>query len=101
MKKQDKDFFESLGVKFNGGIGEKYNIFALEQGILIAEALETKDKIIEFKDLDFDEQKKLVPGLSDEHSGNTFGLALRSAIAYLPQLLVNKRDDKIETIIKF
>jgi len=69
MKKQDKDFFESLGVKFNGGIGEKYNIFALEQGILIAEALETKDKIIEFKDLDFDEQKKLVPGLSDEHSG--------------------------------
>jgi hypothetical protein len=42
----------------------------------------------------------MVPGLSDQHSGNTFGLALRAAIAYLPQLLVNRRDSKIDTIIK-
>lgn len=100
MKKEDREFFESIGVKFDEGFGEKYNTFALEQGILIANSLETKEKIIEFKDMDWEDQKKMVPGLSDEHSGNTFGLALRGAIAYLPQLLANRRDDKINTIIK-
>lgn len=100
MRKEDKEFFESIGVKFEVGFGEQYNTFALEQGILIAEALQTKERIIEFKDMDWEVQKKMVPGLSNEHSGNTFGLALRGAIAYLPQLLVNKRDDKIDTIIK-
>jgi hypothetical protein len=66
MKQEDKEFFESLGVKFDEGFGSQYNIFALEQGILIPETLQTKEKIIEFNQLGFDEQKKLVPGLSSD-----------------------------------
>jgi hypothetical protein len=101
MKKEDLEFFENLLGKENidGGFGRQYNLFAMEQGVLIAEALQTKEAIIDFKDKDWSEQKKLVPGLDDGHSGNTFGMSLRFAIEYLPQLLVNKRDKKIDDII--
>ena len=101
MRKEDLEFFENLVGKDNidAGFGRQYNLFAMEQGILIAEALQTKEAIIEFKDKGWDEQKKLVPGLDDGHSGNTFGMALRFAIAYLPQLLVNRRDERIDSVI--
>jgi len=101
MKKEDFEFFENLVGKdqIDAGFGRQYNLFAMEQGILIAEALQTKEAIIEFKDKGWDEQKKLVPGLDDGHSGNTFGMALRFAIAYLPQLLVNRRDERIDSVI--
>jgi hypothetical protein len=101
MKKEDFEFFENLVGKDNidAGFGRQYNLFAMEQGILIAEALQTKEAIIEFKDKGWDEQKKLVPGLDDGHSGNTFGMALRFAIAYLPQLVANRRDDRIDSVI--
>jgi hypothetical protein len=55
---------------------------------------------MKFKDISFDEQRKMVPGLSDKHSGNTFGMALQAAVAYLPQLSINRRDIKIDNIIK-
>jgi len=101
MKKEDLDFFENLVGKDNidAGFGRQYNLFAMEQGILIAEALQTKEAIMEFKDKGWNEQKKLVPGLDDGHSGNTFGMALRFAIAYLPQLVSNRRDDRIDSVI--
>ena len=101
MRKEDLEFFENLVGKDNidAGFGRQYNLFAMEQGILIAEALQTKEAIIEFKDKGWDEQKKLVPGLDDGNSGNTFGVALRFAIAYLPQLLVNRRDERIDSVI--
>jgi hypothetical protein len=101
MKKEDLEFFENLIGKDNidGGFGRQYNLFVMEQGILIAESLQTKEAIIEFKDKDWNEQKILVPGLDDGHSGNTFNMALRFAIAYLPQLLVNRRDERIDNII--
>lgn len=101
MKKEDLEFFENLvgSDNIDAGFGRQYNLFAMEQGILIAEALQTKEAIIEFKDKGWDEQKKLVPGLDDGHSGNTFGMALRFAIAYLPQLVANRRDDRIDSVI--
>jgi len=71
MKKEDLEFFENLVGKDNidKGFGRQYNLFAMEQGILIAEALQTKEAIIEFNNKDWDEQKRLVPGLDDGHSG--------------------------------
>ena len=117
MKKEDLDFFENLVGKENldKGFGREYNLFAMEQAIVIAEALQTKEAIIEFKDKGWDEQKKLVPGLDDGHSGNTFGnsfhnvwklpnskhyiMALRFAISYLPHLVANRRDDRIDSVI--
>jgi hypothetical protein len=101
MRKEDLEFFENLVGKDNidAGFGRQYNLFAMEQGILIAESLQTKEAIIDFKDKGWDEQKKLVPGLDDGHSGNTFGMALRFAISYLPQLVANRRDDRIDSVI--
>jgi hypothetical protein len=98
MLEEDKIFFESLGVRFGGDSGE-YNYFACSQGILIANALETEEKIVEYNKLGWEEQKRLVPGISDEHSGGTWGLAINAAVRYLPMLLVNKRDKKIDDIL--
>ena len=52
MKKEDLDFFENLVGKENldKGFGREYNLFAMEQAIVIAEALQTKEAIIEFND---------------------------------------------------
>ena len=99
MLEEDKIFFESLGVRFDGDSGE-YNYFACSQGILIANTLETEEKIIEYNKLGWEEQKRIVPGISDDHSGGTWGLAINAAVRYLPMLLVNKRDKKIDDILK-
>ena len=98
MLEEDKIFFESIGVKFDGDFGE-YNYFACSQGILIANVLEDEKKIIEYNKLGWEEQKKIVPGISDDHSGGTWGLAINAAVRYLPMLLVNKRDKKIDDIL--
>ena len=94
MIQEDIDFFESKGVKLN----DPYTIFGVSEGILIAECLETKEEILKFNSLSFSEQKKLVP-ISDEHSGGTFNLAIKSAIIYLEKLKQDKRDHKINHII--
>ncbi len=95
MTEQDKEFFESLVGDLNEGMGLAYNRFCCEQGILIAESLKTKDKIIEFHKMNWNELKNLVPGLDDGHSGNTFSSACKLAIAYLPRI----RDKRIDEVI--
>lgn len=96
MTKEDIEFFESLLGDLNSGMGVGYNRFCCDQGILIAESLRDKEKIIEFHKMNCDDQKKLVPGLDDGHSGNTFGMACRLAIAYLPRI----REKRIDVILK-
>lgn len=101
MKAEDLEFFTNLlGDHMDDGFGREYNLFCCEQGVEIATALETKERIVEFHKMDWEEQKELVPNLSDGHSGNTFSMSCRLAISYLPQLIINKRDDRIETIVK-
>jgi hypothetical protein len=62
---------------------EPYELFTCEQAVEIANALKTPDEISRFHKLEFVEQKKLVPALSDDHSGNTFGAACHLASIYL------------------
>jgi len=98
MTTQDLDFFKEKLGDLNEGFGYEYNIFCCEQAIIIATALQTKDKIIEFNKADSNTQFKMVPGLSDDHSGNTFGMSCKIAIAYIPRLIENVRDEKIDII---
>jgi len=95
MTQEDKEFFESLVGDLNEGMGLSYNNFCCEQGILIAESLRIKEKIMEFYKMEWDEQKKLVPGLDEGHSGNTFGMACKLAITYLPRI----REKRIDEVI--
>jgi len=95
MKQVDREFFESIVGDLNSGMGEAYNRYCCEQGIIIAEALRSKDKIIEFSKMGWGQQKAEVPGLDDGHSGNTFNMACRLAIVYLPQI----RDRRIDEVI--
>jgi hypothetical protein len=99
MNKDDRQFFEELTGGLDQGFGLEYNLFCCEQGMLIAESLQTKEKIVEFHKADWDIQKKMVPTISDEHSGNTFDMSCRLSISYLPQLKIKIRDEKIEDII--
>lgn len=64
---------------------EAYEMFVCTEAVRIAEALKTANAIRRWKELEFDEQRRLVPNLSDDHSGNTFGASCFLALAYLEQ----------------
>jgi len=101
MTNEDLEFFkEKFGGDLSKGMGISYNSFACEEAMLIAGCLETEERIIAFSKKDWNEQKKEVRLLSEDHSGGTFNMSIRLAIMYLPMLKANKRDDKIEIIIK-
>jgi len=101
MNNNDLQFFkELLGESINEGFGYEYNIFCCEQAVIIAETLKTKEKIIEFYKADYPNQKKMVPLISEDHSGNTFEMSCRLSISFLPQLKANQRDQKIDGIIE-
>lgn len=101
MTTEQREFFDKLfgGKVSEEGFGLQYNLFCCEQGILIAESLRSEDEIIKFHKLDWGEQAKLVPGLDDGHSGNTFMMSCRLAIQYLTMLKSIKRDETINEIL--
>lgn len=99
MEKSDLDFFKNLIGDIDSGFGKEYNIFCFSEAVKIATKLCNKDEIIKFHKEAFETQVKMVPDLDNSHSGNTFDMSCRLAISYLPQLLVNKRDGKIDKII--
>lgn len=97
MTTNDIEFFKSIGVKFDekDDLGNRYITFCCEQAILISESLRTREKIEIFNKANWDEQKRMVPGISDDHSGNTFSVACKLAIHYIPML----RDKRIDDIL--
>lgn len=58
---------------------ESYELFSCEQAIIIANTLKTPEAIQQFVNKPYTEQKEMVPDLSDDHSGNTLGFAIRLA----------------------
>lgn len=66
-------------------MGYQYQMFAFTEGFKIATALKTMEEVERFSKLPYMEQVKLVPGLSDQHSGNTFGMAVQYAYWYLKE----------------
>ena len=59
-----------------------YELFVCEEAVKIAEVCETVEGVDEFIKLPTSTQTKMV---SDQHSGNTFGMAVRLAHAYLKE----------------
>lgn len=98
MEKEDIEFFEGIGVSCK--VMSLYQSFYFDQGILIAKNLKTKENILEFQKKTFEEQLKIVPWLSSDHTGNTFHMSINVAIEYLPKLLMDNRDNKIDEIIR-
>ena len=100
MTKEELEFFENLfGGSLDKGFGYQYNLFACEEGIKIANALKTKERITDFRANYFGHFISPFAefvNLSDEHSGNTFEMACAIAICYLPMI----RDQKISKIIE-
>jgi len=66
-----------------------YELFCCEEAMKIADALKTKEAVKGFAKESYETQRQTVPAISDGHSGNTFGTALRLAYAYLdtPELV--------------
>jgi predicted lactoylglutathione lyase len=102
MRENDLEFFKSIGVTLYNTDGkyDRYSGFCCEEAIMIAMILETEEKIIEFSKADNARQKEMVSCISEEHSGHTFNMACKLAVAYLPMLKVNMRDNKINDIVK-
>ena len=62
---------------------EGYEVFCCKEALKIAAACGTPEKVQEFARAKWEEQKKIVPDLSDGHSGNTFGCACQLAYIHL------------------
>lgn len=62
---------------------ESYEMFCCEQAVVIATGLKTPDAISGWYRKPFEEQRAIVPALSDGHSGNTMGCAVALAIQYV------------------
>lgn len=58
---------------------EPYEIFVCDQAIYIAATLKTGDEIERVGKLDSEPQREALPDLGGDHSGNTFGAAMRLA----------------------
>lgn len=96
MTQSEKEFFTLLFKKMPE---DSYSLFCIEQAMLLAKSLRSKEKILEFDNLNDIDQKKAVPGFSDEHSGGTYAHTVKIAIAYLSELIEFKRDIKIDSIL--
>ena len=62
---------------------ESYELFCCTQAVLIADACKIPEAVQDFKGMEWSKQMELVPGLSDGHSGNTFGCAISLAYHFL------------------
>jgi hypothetical protein len=62
---------------------EGYELFCCNEAVKIAHACKTPETILKFKSKKWEVQKRMVPTLSDGHSGNTFGCAVHLAYWYL------------------
>lgn len=60
---------------------EEYEVFCCKEAIKIAEYCKTPEKVEEFSNLKWKDQVKA--GISDRHSGNTFGCSVQLAYQYL------------------
>ena len=69
---------------------ESYEMMCCTQAVLMADKFPNQELLKEFKDLNYKKQKRMLPGLDEGHSGNSFGCA-----CFLAKLYVNKRYDDI------
>lgn len=62
---------------------EAYELTVCEDAVKIATALQTPEAIDEWYEQSWDDQQRIVPGLFDGHSGNSFGAAVYLAKAMI------------------
>jgi hypothetical protein len=67
---------------------EGYEMSACVDAVLIADTLRTPGAIRKFGKASHKKQRELVPGISEEHSGNSFGFAVKLAWLYSSEPLL-------------
>lgn len=96
--KQRMQKFQMTNAEFDIEYGE-YELFCCEQAVIVAEILKTADAIDDWWALnsaahgyDWKAQHAMVPGWSDDHSGNTAGCAMMLAKAYVtdPEFVIKQ-----------
>jgi len=78
------DIFRNNNEKFRVNY-ESYELFCCSEAVTIAKALKTPKAVKEFSESKDYDKHKLIPNLSDGHSGNTFGMATNLAYWYLKE----------------
>lgn len=68
---------------------EGYELFVCQEAVAIATRLKTERKLLIWYRLSYTHQRQFMPELSDSHSGNSFGMSVVLARAYLtnPELV--------------
>lgn len=64
---------------------EPYEVFCCQQAVALARAMETKERLEAWHQLEPEAQKAQFPDLDDGHSGNTFGTMYRLAYWFLTE----------------
>lgn len=64
---------------------ERYEMLCCKDAVLIAETLKTPEAVQAFSEKDYSEQKLLVPGINDGHSGNSWNCAVLLAKLYVSE----------------
>ncbi len=64
---------------------EHYEMFCCKEAIKIATVFKKPEELKAFSEADYKEQRKMLPILSRDHSGNTFGFACRLAYWYITE----------------
>ena len=95
-RRQLDDDYDSLPIEFQRRISwfrahnpdfrwdfEGYEMMVCVEAVRIAEALKTAAKIRQFQKASYKRQREMVPEISDEHSGNSFGAAVQLAAYYV------------------
>lgn len=71
---------------------EPYELFCCEQAIIFATHFKTTEALMRWEKLSWEQQKEELPKLSNDHSGNTFGMSCRLAHWYLskPEMVIKE-----------
>lgn len=79
---------------------ESYEMMCCTQAVMIANYFKAEKDIRWWKNLDYKQQKKWLPGLDDGHSGNSFGCAVHLAILYVTKpALVEKAHGALTPLV--
>lgn len=64
---------------------ESYELFCCNEAVVIANACKDPETVKKFSKMGYEEQYKMIPDMSHDHSGNTIGCAITMAYWYLKE----------------
>lgn len=79
---------------------ESYELFCCNEAVVIANACKDQETVKKFSEMGYEEQYKMIPDMSHDHSGNTIGCAISMAYWYLKEPeVIAKMHGSLSTLV--